>query len=72
MDLALCYKTFKLASKNFSTICDAYKKNTQARRLQLQDAFWMTLHNPNQLIVKWIARISNGGVGPRKCKTDPC
>ncbi|EFP90898.2 uncharacterized protein PGTG_17097 [Puccinia graminis f. sp. tritici CRL 75-36-700-3] len=56
-DLAIQYKLVKPASKLFSTICDAYKKNTRARRLQLQDAFWMARHDPNQPIAKWIARI---------------
>ncbi|EFP93040.2 uncharacterized protein PGTG_18881 [Puccinia graminis f. sp. tritici CRL 75-36-700-3] len=56
-DLTIRYESVKPASKLFLTICDVYKKNTQARRLQLQDAFWMAPHNPNQPIKKWIARI---------------
>jgi hypothetical protein len=54
-DLAIQYETVKPASKLFSTICDAYEKKTQARCLQLQDAFWMACHNQNQPIAKWIA-----------------
>jgi hypothetical protein len=56
-DLAIRYQHVKPASKLFKTICDAYEKNTRARRLALQDAFWNSRHDPNQPIAKWIARV---------------
>ncbi|KAI9611887.1 hypothetical protein H4Q26_007972 [Puccinia striiformis f. sp. tritici PST-130] len=57
VDLAIRYETVKPASKLFTMICDAYEKNTRARRLQLKDAFWTARHDPNQPIAKWIARV---------------
>ncbi|KAI9605913.1 hypothetical protein H4Q26_004283 [Puccinia striiformis f. sp. tritici PST-130] len=57
VDLAIRYETVKPASKLFTMICDAYEKNTRARRLQLEDAFWTARHDPNQPIAKWIARV---------------
>ncbi|KAA1066672.1 hypothetical protein PGT21_021777 [Puccinia graminis f. sp. tritici] len=56
-DLAIRYETVKPASKLFTTICDAYEKNTRARRIQLQDAFWTARHDPSQPVAKWIARL---------------
>jgi hypothetical protein len=57
VDLFLFYENVKPAIKLFSLICDAYEKNTCARRLQLQDSFWNACQDPNQLIAKWIARV---------------
>jgi hypothetical protein len=57
VDLAIRYEGVKPAHKLYLTICDAYEKNTCARRLQLQDTFWTARHDPSQPIAKWIARI---------------
>ncbi|EFP83456.2 uncharacterized protein PGTG_08642 [Puccinia graminis f. sp. tritici CRL 75-36-700-3] len=61
----------KPASKLFSTICDAYEKNTQARQIQLQDAFWTARHDPNQPIAKWIARIRMAASDLASVKSTP-
>ncbi|EFP87375.2 uncharacterized protein PGTG_13603 [Puccinia graminis f. sp. tritici CRL 75-36-700-3] len=45
------------AFKLFTTICDAYEKNTRARQIQLQEAFWTAQHDPSQPVAKWIARL---------------
>ncbi|OAV85400.1 hypothetical protein PTTG_30549 [Puccinia triticina 1-1 BBBD Race 1] len=42
IDLAIRYKETKPVNVLFKTICDAYKKNTRARRMMLQDAFCNT------------------------------
>jgi hypothetical protein len=57
VDLAMRYKETKPVSVLFKTICDAYEKNTRARQMMLQDAFWCARHDPNQPIAKWIAKI---------------
>ncbi|EFP80854.1 uncharacterized protein PGTG_07106 [Puccinia graminis f. sp. tritici CRL 75-36-700-3] len=57
VDLSIRYEGVKPAHKLFSTICDAYEKNTRARRLQLEDAFWTARQDPSQPIAKWIARV---------------
>ncbi|KAH9442527.1 hypothetical protein Pst134EB_028778 [Puccinia striiformis f. sp. tritici] len=51
------YRTVKPASRLFSTIVNAYEKNTRARRIQLQEAFWNARHDPNEPIALWIGRI---------------
>ncbi|KAI7948306.1 hypothetical protein MJO29_009971 [Puccinia striiformis f. sp. tritici] len=51
------YRTVKPASRLFATIVNAYEKNTRARRIQLQDAFWNAKHDPNEPIALWIGRI---------------
>ncbi|KAI9613835.1 hypothetical protein H4Q26_009685 [Puccinia striiformis f. sp. tritici PST-130] len=55
--LAQRYRNTKPASRLYSTIVKAYEKNTRARRIQLQDAFWSIKHDPNQLIALWIGQI---------------
>jgi hypothetical protein len=57
VDLSICYQNVRPASKLYTTICDAYEKNTRARRLALEDAFWTACHDPSQPIAKWIARV---------------
>ncbi|EFP78113.2 uncharacterized protein PGTG_04069 [Puccinia graminis f. sp. tritici CRL 75-36-700-3] len=52
VDLSIRYEGVKPAHKLFSTICDAYEKNTWARRLQLEDAFWTARQDPSQPIEK--------------------
>ncbi|KAI9615951.1 hypothetical protein H4Q26_011203 [Puccinia striiformis f. sp. tritici PST-130] len=51
------YRTVKPASRLFSTIVNAYEKNTCACRIQLQDAFWNAKHDPNEPIALWIGQI---------------
>ncbi|KAI9629593.1 hypothetical protein KEM48_012813 [Puccinia striiformis f. sp. tritici PST-130] len=55
--LAQRYRTTKPASRLCSTIIKAYEKNTRARRIQLQDAFWSVKHDPTQPIALWIDSI---------------
>ncbi|KNE95960.1 hypothetical protein PSTG_10757 [Puccinia striiformis f. sp. tritici PST-78] len=55
--LAQRYRTTKPASRLCSTIIKAYEKNTRARRIQLQDAFWSVKHDPTQPIALWIGQI---------------
>ncbi|KAH9468304.1 hypothetical protein Pst134EA_011928 [Puccinia striiformis f. sp. tritici] len=57
VDLAIRYKDVKPANRLFTKICEAYKKNTRARRLLLEDNFWTARHDPNAPIAKWIARV---------------
>ncbi|PLW06700.1 hypothetical protein PCANC_00355 [Puccinia coronata f. sp. avenae] len=59
IDLAMRYKETKPVSLLFKTICDAYEKNTRARRMMLQDSFWCARHDPNKPIATWISRIRN-------------
>ncbi|EFP82249.2 uncharacterized protein PGTG_07646 [Puccinia graminis f. sp. tritici CRL 75-36-700-3] len=59
VDLAMRYKDTKPVSLLFKTICDAYEKNTRARRMMLQDAFWTACHDPSNPIATWIARVRN-------------
>ncbi|EFP84278.2 uncharacterized protein PGTG_10656 [Puccinia graminis f. sp. tritici CRL 75-36-700-3] len=63
VDLSIRYRNLKPASKLYNTICEAYEKNTRARRLALEDAFWTAKHDPNIPIAKWIARIRNAATG---------
>ncbi|OAV97076.1 hypothetical protein PTTG_26137 [Puccinia triticina 1-1 BBBD Race 1] len=51
------YQKVKPASHLFSTIVNAYKKNTRARRIHLHEEFWNTQHDPNKPIALWIGRV---------------
>jgi hypothetical protein len=44
VDLAICYKDTQPVNVLFKTICDTYEKNTRARCMMLQDAFWTARH----------------------------
>ncbi|KNF03313.1 hypothetical protein PSTG_03581 [Puccinia striiformis f. sp. tritici PST-78] len=55
--LAQRYRNTKPASRLYSTIVNVYEKNTRARRIQLQDAFWSVKHDPAQPIALWIGQI---------------
>ncbi|KAA1087687.1 hypothetical protein PGT21_035713 [Puccinia graminis f. sp. tritici] len=57
VDLSIRYRDIKPASKLYDQICEAYEKNTRARRLMLEDAFWTAKHDPNVPIAKWIAPV---------------
>ncbi|KAI9614963.1 hypothetical protein KEM48_005876 [Puccinia striiformis f. sp. tritici PST-130] len=48
-----------LASRLFTMIVNAYEKNTRARRIKLQEAFWNARHDPNEPIALWIGRLDN-------------
>ncbi|KAA1079513.1 hypothetical protein PGT21_014175 [Puccinia graminis f. sp. tritici] len=61
--LAQRYRKVKPASRLYSTIVKAYEKNTRARRMRLQEAFWNARHNPNEVIALWIDRLV-GGLDP--------
>ncbi|KAA1083606.1 hypothetical protein PGT21_000814 [Puccinia graminis f. sp. tritici] len=52
--LAQRYRKVKPASCLFSTIVNAYEKNTRARRIRLQESFWTARHDPNKPIALWI------------------
>ncbi|EFP86863.1 uncharacterized protein PGTG_13245 [Puccinia graminis f. sp. tritici CRL 75-36-700-3] len=71
VDLAIRYGDVKPASKLFSTIVDAYEKNTRARRVQLKDNFWLARHDPNMPIAKWIARIRKAASDLNTAKIAP-
>ncbi|OAV90949.1 hypothetical protein PTTG_28158 [Puccinia triticina 1-1 BBBD Race 1] len=71
IDLAICYKDTKPVSVLFKTICDAYEKNTRARRMMLQDALWTARHDPNKPIATWIARIRNSASDLKSIKLAP-
>ncbi|OAV96218.1 hypothetical protein PTTG_05316 [Puccinia triticina 1-1 BBBD Race 1] len=71
IDLAIRYKDVKPVSTLFKTICDAYKKNTRARRMMLQDAFWTARHDPNKPIATWISRICNSASDLKSVKLSP-
>ncbi|EFP81551.2 uncharacterized protein PGTG_07800 [Puccinia graminis f. sp. tritici CRL 75-36-700-3] len=71
VDLAIRYKDLKPASLLFKTICDAYEKNTRARRMMLEDSFWCARHDPNQPIAKWIAKIRNAASDLKSVKLTP-
>ncbi|KAA1071560.1 hypothetical protein PGT21_011629 [Puccinia graminis f. sp. tritici] len=55
--LAQRYRKVKPASRLYSTIVNAYEKNTRARRMRLHEAFWNARHNPNEVIALWIGQI---------------
>jgi hypothetical protein len=71
IDLAIRYKETKPINVLFKTICDAYEKNTRARRMMLQDAFWSARHDPNKPIATWIARIRNTASDLKSVKLSP-
>jgi hypothetical protein len=71
VDLSIRYSDVKPASKLFSTIVDAYEKNTRARRVQLEDNFWSARHDPNAPIAKWIARIRKAASDLNSAKIAP-
>ncbi|KAA1090924.1 hypothetical protein PGT21_050237 [Puccinia graminis f. sp. tritici] len=71
VDLVIRYGDVKPVSKLFSTIVDAYEKNTQARRVQLEDNFWLARHNPNVPIAKWITRIRKAASDLNTAKIAP-
>ncbi|OAV89494.1 hypothetical protein PTTG_28673 [Puccinia triticina 1-1 BBBD Race 1] len=51
------YRKVKPASRLFSTIVNAYEKNTRARRMRLHKAFWTARHDPNEPIALWISHV---------------
>ncbi|OAV86419.1 hypothetical protein PTTG_29918 [Puccinia triticina 1-1 BBBD Race 1] len=51
------YRKVKPASWLFSTIVNAYEKNTRARRMRLHEAFWNARHDPNEPIALWIGHV---------------
>ncbi|EFP79914.1 uncharacterized protein PGTG_05139 [Puccinia graminis f. sp. tritici CRL 75-36-700-3] len=55
--LAQRYRKVKPASRLYSTIVNAYEKNTRARQMRLQEAFWNARHNPNEVIALWIGQV---------------
>jgi hypothetical protein len=55
--LALRYRKTKPASRLFTTIVNAYEKNTRARRIRLHEAFWESKHDPNTPIALWIGHV---------------
>ncbi|EFP78343.1 uncharacterized protein PGTG_04299 [Puccinia graminis f. sp. tritici CRL 75-36-700-3] len=61
----------KPASKLYDQICEAYEKNTRARRLMLEDAFWTAKHDPNVPIAKWIARVRSAASDLTSVKLTP-
>jgi hypothetical protein len=71
VDLSICYRNTKPAHKLFDTICEAYKKNTRACCIRLQDLFWHAKHDPNALIAKWIAKICNAATNLASIKLTP-
>jgi hypothetical protein len=70
-NLVISYESVKPASKLFLPICNVYKKNTQVRLLQLQEAFWTACHDPNQPIAKWIARLHMAATNLASVKLTP-
>ncbi|KAI9621478.1 hypothetical protein KEM48_007713 [Puccinia striiformis f. sp. tritici PST-130] len=71
LDLAIRYKDLKPVSLLFKTICDAYEKNTRARRMMLQDSFWCARHDPSQPIARWIAKVRNTASDLKSVKLTP-
>jgi hypothetical protein len=71
VDLAIRYKDVKPANTLFKTICDAYEKNTRARRLLLEDNFWTARHDPSAPIAKWIARVRTAASNLKSVKLTP-
>ncbi|EFP85842.1 uncharacterized protein PGTG_11598 [Puccinia graminis f. sp. tritici CRL 75-36-700-3] len=55
--LAQQYRKVKPASRLFTKIVNAYEKNTRARRIHLQEAFWNARHKPGKPIALWIGCI---------------
>ncbi|KAA1115311.1 hypothetical protein PGT21_035071 [Puccinia graminis f. sp. tritici] len=52
--LAQRYRKVKPALRLFTTIVNTYEKNTRARRIRLQEAFWTAKHDPHKPIALWI------------------
>jgi hypothetical protein len=71
VNLSIRYKELKPVSVLFKTICDAYEKNTRARRMMLQDSFWCARHDPNHPIAKWIAKLRNAASNLKWVKLTP-
>jgi hypothetical protein len=71
VDLSIRYKDVKPANTLFKTICDAYEKNTCARRLLLEDNFWTARHNPTAPIAKWIAKVKMAASDLKTVKLTP-
>jgi hypothetical protein len=71
VDLAIRYKDTKPASLLFKTTCDAYEKNTRARQMMLQDAFWTARHDPSKPIATWIACVRNSASDLKSVKLTP-
>ncbi|OAV85311.1 hypothetical protein PTTG_30623 [Puccinia triticina 1-1 BBBD Race 1] len=71
INLAMRYKETKPVSLLFKTICDAYEKNTRARRMMLQDSFWCARHDPKKPIATWISRIQNTASDLKSVKLTP-
>jgi hypothetical protein len=71
VDLSIRYRDVKPAHKLYDTICDAYEKNTRARRLRLEDAFWQAKHDPNAPIAKWIAKVRDAATDLASVKLTP-
>ncbi|POW18570.1 hypothetical protein PSHT_05702 [Puccinia striiformis] len=71
VDLSIRYCDVKPASKLYLLICEAYEKNTRARRLRLQDSFWNAKHDPNAPIAKWIAKVRNAATDLASVKLTP-
>ncbi|KNE88253.1 hypothetical protein PSTG_18351, partial [Puccinia striiformis f. sp. tritici PST-78] len=69
--LSVRYRDVKPVNKLYTTICDAYEKNTRAQRLMLEDAFWTAKHDPNLPIAKWIATIRNAATDLTSVKLTP-
>ncbi|OAV90265.1 hypothetical protein PTTG_03471 [Puccinia triticina 1-1 BBBD Race 1] len=51
------YHKVKPASCLFSTIVNAYEKNTRACCMCLHKAFWTACHDPNEPIALWISHV---------------
>ncbi|OAV90431.1 hypothetical protein PTTG_28319 [Puccinia triticina 1-1 BBBD Race 1] len=51
------YRKVKPAPRLYSTIVNAYEKNTRARRMRLHEAFWNARHDPNEPIALWIGHV---------------
>ncbi|OAV97731.1 hypothetical protein PTTG_01104 [Puccinia triticina 1-1 BBBD Race 1] len=51
------YQKVKPASRLYSTIINAYEKNTRARWMRLHEAFWNACHDPNEPIALWIGHV---------------
>ena len=56
------YQKVKPASRLYSTIVNAYEKNTRACRMRLHEAFWNARHDPNEPIALWISHVRVAGV----------
>lgn len=57
LDLSLRYQGVTNAPQLYKLISGAYKQVTRARRLQLEDAFWLSRHDPTRPIAVWIGQM---------------